>query len=131
MANHSLNQLLSMEEDVNQAMLTVKSQASLPKQAATISANASTLVSQLLENISLTPEPDFAAIQNLTTYLESVSQQLSMADLEATQAALNSTLQNLDDELTELKNKLSASRQELEDLEQLSDTLPPNCDSDY
>ena len=131
-ANHSLNQLLSKEEDVNQAALDVENQSSLPTEAATISANASTLVDQLLKTtIPLTPEPDFDAIEEVIMDLESVSQQLSEADLEETRSALVSQLQHLDYELTELKNNLSTTREEVEELQQLSEALPPDCDSNY
>ena len=130
-ANDSLNQLLGTKEAVNQASLAVESQSSLPTEAATISANASALVSQLLDTISSTPEPDFDAIEEVTMDLESVTQQLSEADLEATRSALASQLQLLDGELSKLKNSLSTITEEVEELQQLTESLPPDCDSNY
>lgn len=130
-ANHSLNQLLSMKEAVNQSTLTVENQSHLPNEAAMLSANATALVNQLMEKRLLTPEPDFDAIENLENNLESVSQKLNMADLEEMQMMLSKQLELLEDELMVLQNQLSTTKQELKELKELSDALPPDCDSNY
>lgn len=129
--NSILLELESLEMTAESVFMYVEEVEDLPSRVRNLTLVAMQLVDELRQQYYSTMRPDINTINSIEAYIETVSQRIA-------NSAINSTIAMLENQLVELESTFNTQQEEYEsiarevnELRQLENMLPPDCDSNY
>ena len=130
-ANSTLLEFKGLEMVAENVSTSVENAKDLPSQANNLTIQARQIVSELQEKLTSTTPPDTDFLDSIQAYITMLADQLSTSNLEAVTAMLEHNLTSIQSTLSGLQEEYQQIEQEVEELRELADMLPPDCDSDY
>lgn len=124
----------TLEDQVDQTISHLQSLEvqGLPNKAKVLSDNATETVANLMTILQSTQLPDTALISSIESYINSVDVQFSQVNITAMLDLLEENLTTiLDPQLSSLQSQLDLIEKEVNRLQTIEQSLPPDCDSNY
>ena len=124
----------TLEDQVDQTVSHLQSLEvqGLPIEAKVLSDNATETVANLMTILQSTQLPDTALISSIESYINSVDVQFSQVNITAMLDLLEEKLTTiLDPQLSSLQSQLDLIEKEVNRLQTIEQSLPPDCDSNY
>lgn len=124
----------TLEDQVDQTISHLQSLEvqGLPNKAKVLSDNGTEAVANLMSILQSTQLPDMALISSVGLYIDSVDVQFSRVNITAMTDLLEEKLITiLDPQLSSLQSHLDLIEKEVNRLQTIEQSLPPDCDSNY
>ena len=129
--NGTLLELEGLQMTAESVSLYVEEVKDLPSRASNLTFNALQMVDELRRQFFSTMRPDIDAINSIEAYIDTVSQRIAISTSNSTITMLESSLVELENTFNALQEEYDSITRQVNELRQLENMLPPDCDSNY